>query len=133
MNGMTGTGPLLSVRRAWPWGLVVVTDPGSSEDVPSQLDPLGVAAGESILAVHIVHEVDGEATAEIWLNPPPDEGLTAAYSGDFTTACGAVILGDAAYENHLPAEVGEGTHRLRVLVDDVGHPTRVIFEFGATD
>jgi len=51
---------VLSVSRVWPWGLAVITDPGSSEPVPSALDGNGVAAGHAVVAASIQHEVDGE-------------------------------------------------------------------------
>jgi len=57
------------------------------------------------------------------------EELTYAYEGQFVTTSGAVILGDAADERHSSAEIGEGAHRLRVLVDEIGSPERVVFEF----
>lgn len=114
--------------RGWPWGLALVTDPASSEPVPTSLDQKGIAAGRSILAASIQHEVDGEARAEVWLGPCGQE-LTCVYEGEFVTSSGAVILGDAAYETHSPADIGEGAHRLRVLVDEIGSPERVVFEF----
>ncbi len=96
--------------------------------MPTNLDHNGIAAGRSILAASIQHEVDGEAHAEVWLGFYDDE-LTCVYEGEFVTCSGAVILGDAAYERHSPAEIGEGTHRLRVLVDEIGSPERVVFDF----
>lgn len=124
---MVGRRLLVDVR-AWPWGLALVTDPASSEPVPANLDHNGIAAGRSVLAASIQHAVDGEARAEVWLGSCGDE-LTCAYEGDFVTSSGAVIVGDAAYERKSPAEIGEGAHRLRVLVDEIGSPQRVVFEF----
>lgn len=120
---------LLAVTREWPWGLAVVTDPGSSEPVPETLDARGIAAGTSVVAVSIQHSIDGEAVAEIWRGQPAED-LVCTYEGEFVTVCGAVILGDAAYERHSPVEVGEGSHRLRVLVREPDSPSRVVFAFG---
>jgi hypothetical protein len=117
---------MLSVSRAWPWGLAVITDPGSSEPVPSDLDGNGIAAGRTVVAASIQHEVDGEAVAEVWLGRPPGD-WHCVHEGEFVTVCGAVIVGDAAYEQHVPVEVGEGAHQLRVLVHEIGSPPRVAF------
>lgn len=119
---------LVSVTRGWPWGLAVVMDPGSSSPVPAHLDLSGVAASLDIVAVAILHEVDGEAVAEVWLGSLAAE-LPCVYDGEFVTVSGAVTLGDAGSEQHVPAEVGEGSHRLRVLVDHVGSPQKIVFEF----
>jgi hypothetical protein len=119
----------VSVRRAWPWGLAVVTDPASSEPVPEELDEHGIAAGRTVLVSAILHETDGEATAEIWVSAGPP-GLICVYDAEFFTSSGAVTLGDAGQERHTPAEIGKGSHRLRVLVDAIGSPERIVFEFG---
>lgn len=128
MRGMSGARRLLSITRDWPWGLTVVTDPGSSSAVPTRLDSNGVAASRDVVAVGIQHEIDGEAVAEVWVGQLAED-LNCIYDGEFATVVGAVILGDAAYEDHAPAEIGEGAHRLRVLVDEPGSPERVVFEF----
>jgi hypothetical protein len=101
-------------------------------DVPAVLDHLGISADRSILAAGIQHEVDREAIVEVWLGSPPAEGMTCIYDGEYVTVCGAVLVGDAAFEKHVPVEIGEGTHRLRVLIDEVGSPSRVVFDFGAS-
>ena len=119
---------ILSVTREWPWGLALVTDPGSSEPVPTELDANGVAAGRSVVAASIRHAVDGSALAEVWIGSPSEQ-LQCAYEGEFITVCGAVIVGDAAYERHDPVEIGEGSHRLRILMSEIGSPDRVVFAF----
>ena len=86
---------LLSAVRGCPWGLALVTDPASSEPVPTNLDQRGIAADRSILAASIQHEVDGKARAEVWLGSCGEE-LICVYEGGFVTCSGAVILGDAA-------------------------------------
>lgn len=119
---------LLAVSREWPWGLVVLTDPGSSDPVPTDLDMHGIAAARSVVAASIQHAVDGEAVAEVWKGQPPGH-RACIYEGEFVTVCGVVILGDAGYEQHAPADVGEATHQLRVFVDDITPPSRVAFSF----
>ncbi|TCO30468.1 hypothetical protein EV652_105463 [Kribbella steppae] len=69
----------------------------------------------------------------MWVGHQPDE-MVCVYDDEFVTTSGAVILSDAGYDEELPAEIGEGAHRLRVLVDELGVPKRVVYEFtdGAT-
>lgn len=128
--GEADSGPrkLLSVTRAWPWGLAVVTDPASNEPLPTALDAHGVAAGTTVIAASIQHAIDGEAVTEVWQGHPGGN-LTCAYEGDFVTASGAVTVGDAAYEQHAPVEIGEGRHQLQVLMSEVESPSRVVFSF----
>lgn len=80
------------------------------------------------MAVGIQHAVDGPAVAEVWIGWPSEQ-MACVYEGEFVTVCGAVILVDAAYERHEPVEIGEGSHHLRVLVNEIGSPARVVFAF----
>ncbi|WP_141846865.1 hypothetical protein [Lapillicoccus jejuensis] len=118
---------VLLVRRDWPWGLTVMGDPSSREQVPSLLDDRGVAAARSIVVARIQHEVDGEATAEVWVGRCPDE-LTCVYEGEFVTASGVVTLADAAHDDAKQLDATVGRYALRVLVEEVEFPERVVFE-----
>lgn len=122
---------MLLVRRAWPWGLTLIADPSSTEQVPT-LDDRGIAAARSIVAVRIQHEVDGEATAEVWVGHCPDE-LTCAYEGEFVTTSGVVILADAGHDHPERLDATVGRYALRVLVDEIGAPERVLFELTPVD
>jgi hypothetical protein len=118
---------LLSSTRAWPWGLVIISDPRSRSELPAHLDERGVAAAVDAVAVGIQHEVDGEAVAEIWVGSHTAD-LRCIYDEEFTTSHGAVVLGAADDSWCASARIGEGTHRLRILVDKVGDPELVLFE-----
>jgi len=121
---------LLSMEREWPWGLAVLADPDARDQVPEHLNSDGVAACRSAVAAGIRHGVDGEARAEVWLGVAPS-GLVCIYDEMFATDSGTVALSDASNEQVLTAVVGAGKRRLRVLVDDVAFPARVVFELGA--
>ncbi|KRC63613.1 hypothetical protein ASE12_01845 [Aeromicrobium sp. Root236] len=111
--------------------MAVVCDPASNSIVPTAPNEHGIAASLDIVAVRISHQVDGEATAEVWTAPHPGD-LECIFDSTFQSASGAVILGDAAFERHAPAEVGEGLRRLRVLVGGTGRDL-VVFEFTPAD
>lgn len=118
---------LVETTRKWPHSLVLLTDPASSEDVPTRFGSNGVAAGQTVLATAILHAVDVDACAQVWVGTVPGD-LICVFQGEFETSSGAVIVSDTADELHAPADVGAGVHRLRVLVDEEAFPTRVVFE-----
>ena len=84
------------------------------------------------MAARVQHQVDGPAAVEVWLGGESNE-FACIYDAEFVTLCGAVTLSDAGYEEKLPVEIGEGPHRLRILVDRVEAPEHVAFEFDAPD
>ncbi|QWF19955.1 hypothetical protein KM427_13060 [Nocardioides sp. LMS-CY] len=120
---------LLSIRREWPGELAVITDLGPRSAIPDESDQAALAtASGDIIAAALRHERDGTAVAEVWQGPAPDD-LTCAYACQFHTASGAVILGDAHYEEQAVARIGAGTHRLRILTNETERPGLVAFEF----
>ncbi|CAN5649749.1 hypothetical protein BH10ACT8_BH10ACT8_09660 [soil metagenome] len=124
---MNNSQALLVMDREWPWGLAVLTDPDARDPLPERLGDDGVAASRTAVAVGIRHAVDGAARAEVWLDEAPG-GLTCLYDDEFTTDSGEVALSDASSEQVVTAAVGAGTRRLRVFVDDLAFPERVVFE-----
>lgn len=112
------------------WGLALLTDPKSREQLPDRTGDNGVAACRSAVAVGIRHAVEGEARAEVWLGDVPGD-LVCIHDDAFAADSGEVALSDAGNEQVVTASVGAGTRRLRVLVDDVAFPGRVVFELAS--
>lgn len=106
----------------------MITDLGPRSRVPDESDQVGLAtASGEIVAAALRHGLDGTAVAEVWQGPAPG-GLSCSHSCYFHTSCGAVILGDAAYEEQGLAWIGPGDHRLRILAGEPGSGL-VVFEF----
>ncbi|HKC28590.1 MAG TPA: hypothetical protein VKB75_11325 [Jatrophihabitans sp.] len=119
------------MEREWPWGLAVFADPEARDPLPDRLGDDGVAACRSAVAAGIRHAADGVVRAEVWLEEAPI-GLACIYDDEFTTDSGDVALSDAGNEQVVTAAVGAGTRRLRVFVDDIAFPERVVFELGTS-
>lgn len=115
---------LMRSRRAWPWGLVLISDSESQESLPDRNEGLVVAA-HSALAARILHEVDGKATAEVWVSRRP-QGLHLVYDGDIDIPSGTIQISDAAGDAIESATVEPGSYSVQVYVDDDAHPERVI-------
>jgi len=58
--------------------------PGSRKELPRGLDENGVAAGRSIVAARVQHQLDGEAVAEVWPGRVAGE-LAGVYGAEFVT------------------------------------------------
>lgn len=116
---------IVRMRRAWPWGLVLVSDAESKEPVPNAFDEAAVLGGSSFVVCRILHEVDGEATAEIWLERHPTD-MACVYEGPFVVPSGRLLLTDAAQQHPVEVPVEREKRRVRVYVDDADHPELVI-------
>jgi hypothetical protein len=126
-DGRTETTPLLKVNREWPWGLVYLTDFDSREELSSSRIDNSVVLGccRTTLVSRILHEVDGEAVAEVWLNVTP-EGLDCVYDASLSTPSGRLLMGDAVMNESVVTSVAAIEWRAQVYVDNEQHPQRVV-------
>ena len=116
---------IVRIRRAWQWGLVLVSDAESRESVPGTFDGAVVVGGSSFVVSRILHEVDGEPTAEIWLDRHPTD-MTCVYDAPFLASSGRLRVSDAAQQDAVEAPVERETRQARVYVDDEEFPELVI-------
>jgi hypothetical protein len=80
--------------------------------------------------VGIKHEVDGKATAQVWIGMASDlANLHCVYDDRFVASETSVVLGVADDSWRGPVQLGAGAHRLRVLVDEIESPELVGFVF----
>jgi hypothetical protein len=73
-----------------------------------------------------IHEQEGEALAEVWLNSEPSD-LSLVYDAAIAFPSGTLRLGDAGNEEAVSVAVAPGPWRVRVFVDDEWEPERVVF------
>jgi hypothetical protein len=116
---------ILRSQRAWPWGVVCVSDARSRQELPLEFGDRVVVGVETALVSRILHEVDGEATAEVWFGEPPED-LRCVYDAAFLLPSGVVTLGDASENENLSASTDRSVGRARVFADDTQHPQRVV-------
>lgn len=122
---MADAATLIRMERPWPWGLVILTDVKSRELLPETMDTsIAVGVGTAVVC-RILHAVDGVAVAEVTRDSEPP-GLPMVYDAPITFPSGELRLGDAANEETEQATVDPGPWRVRVFVDDVQHPERVV-------
>jgi len=112
---------VVRVTREWPWGLAMWSDIESSEPPPESFDERGVAAAETVIVGPILHEIDGPATAELWLGEPPTSSL-CVYDATFELMSGRLALSDAAMERVDEVALSPGTYRARLCLDDAEFP-----------
>jgi len=97
------------------------SDLESSEPPPERFDERGVAAARTVIVGPITHEVEGPATAEVWLGEPPFSSL-CIYDAAFELASGRLALSDAAMDRIDEVPISPGSYRARLCVDDADFP-----------
>ena len=109
----------------FPWGLCFVEDPGFAEEIPplESREQL-VSVVRTALSIAVLHEVDGEATVRLHLDPFEPTG-TLVFEGFIESVTGEMRLADATGVAQARAVVGVGRHPIRIFVDDVRHPELV--------
>jgi len=84
-----------------------------------------VLATPGIVIVRILHEVDGEACAEVVVGDGPG-AFTCVFSGVLELPSGCLRVGDAGGERTESVTLAPGVYSAAVLVDEVEHPELVV-------
>jgi hypothetical protein len=117
---------VLRCRRRWPWGVVIIADADArGSQMPGALGGQLAAGTSQVVVCGIIHAIDGEGTAEVVIGGAA-EGLQGVYDSMLDVPSGRIELGDAAREIVETAEIAAGIWRIRIYVDDVGEPERVV-------
>jgi len=114
----SGNGGLVgSLEGRFPWGLLVVSDEGSTEPIPpwaSTDEP--VTSTASRLVVRVEHEQEGPATVHIY-RVAGDLGGEPAFSGAVGTHSGVLTVGDALGKQLIRVPGMGGAIHVRVFLN----------------
>jgi len=92
---------LSELRTAFPWGVLLVTDATSSEEIPtwaSQEEQ--VAFASTALVVRVVHQDEGEVLVQVWDDSSEVRG-GLAFSGVIELPSGVLQVSDALGETSI--------------------------------
>jgi hypothetical protein len=114
----SGNGRLVgSLEGRFPWGLLVVSDEGSTEPIPPwETTDEPVASTAASLVVRVEHEQEGPATVHIYRGTG-DLGGEPAFSGAVATPSGVLTVGDALRKQLIRVPGTGGAIRVRVLLN----------------
>ncbi len=112
------TGELLgSIHGGFSWGLLVVSDPDSSGEIPTWASPdEPVTSTTGALVVRVEHEQEGPATVHVYRGIG-DLASAPAFDGSITSASGELTVGDALAGQWIRVSVALGMHRLRIVLN----------------
>ena len=115
----------LSVTRTWPWGLALVVDPGSNDDLPTSMDGANVVALSSGLVCAVRHEVEGAATVTVRVDSVLPDDLVLDFAGSVVLLTGELAISDIERTECRTIAVAPGPYRAVVITDEPNEPTSV--------
>ena len=123
-------GRLLGTLDAtFPWGLLVVSDEGASDEIPPwQTDTEQVTSTPTTIVVRVEHAQEGPAVIHVYRGAGDLPGMPA-FRGAITTREGVLIVGDAVGDQRIRVAGLARSLTLEVLLDppvDANHVDVVI-------
>jgi hypothetical protein len=105
------------LEGGFPWGLLVVSDQESSEQIPEWTgEDEQVTSSASSLVVKVEHEQDGPATVHVYKGAGDLAG-EPAFEGMLTTPSGVLTVADAVGRQLIRVPGAAGMHRVRILLN----------------
>lgn len=105
------------LQAPFPWGLLVVTDDSSTDEIPAWTsDADVVTATASTVVVRVVHDQEGTAEVTVLEGESQDTNLIV-FDGVIEVPSGRLRVGDALNDQTLIVPVQPGIHALRIRVN----------------
>lgn len=109
----------------FPWGVLLVTDSQSSEQIPNWASPSEtVATASSALVVRVRHADEGAVVVRV-LPDLSDARGQMVFDGILKVDSGALQISDALGGSTITYEVSTDDHRVRILTDSPTEATEV--------
>jgi hypothetical protein len=106
------------LRAGFPWGVLLVSDSESKEQIPSWDTPEEqVAAASTAMVVRVLHQDNGEASVRV-LDEAADARGELTFSGMLSIPSKTLRVSDALGEASIDIEVPSGRSSVSVYTDD---------------
>jgi hypothetical protein len=115
----------ISVTRAWPWGLTLVTDSAITDELPASLEGRRVVGLASGLVCAVIHETEGTATVTVHVGQAAPRTVVPEFDGMVAFPSGGLRVSDIGQAEYETLAVTPGQYRAVVIVDEPNEPTEV--------
>jgi hypothetical protein len=96
---------LAELAAGFPWGVLLITDAASQEQIPSwDSDDDQVAVASTALVVRVLHRDEGEVAIYVWDDASAAKGHTA-FSGVLRVPSGRLRISDALGDESVEIEI----------------------------
>jgi hypothetical protein len=109
----------------FPFGVLLVTDEGSPEEIPPWLNASEQATSVgSAIAIRVLHEQEGPVSVQVWSKVVCDLPISV-FDGMVEVASGVLSVSDALSENALRVPLVPGVHRVEIFANLPQEPNEV--------
>ena len=114
----------------FPWGVLLVTDPGSSELIPDWSSPDEmVTAAQSALVVRVRHADEGSVAVRV-LDAQPETAGELVFDGILQVSSGSLRVSDALGDAFVDVPTPFGSVPVRLFADEVSEATKIVVVVG---
>lgn len=113
------------LEAGFPWGVLLVSDADSREEIPSwAADEAQVAAASTALVVRVTHEDNGEVAVRV-LDDVSEAKGEVAFSGSLMVPSGRLRISDALGARAIELEIENRSVELSIHTDDPAEAAQV--------
>ena len=113
------------LEAGFPWGVLLVTDEGSTELVPEWAsDDEQVSHGESVAVLRVMHEDEGDVLVRVWDDANAARG-NVVFRGSLNLESGVLRVSDALGAGVRAIPTTPGWTDVVIYTDAATEPTRV--------
>lgn len=113
------------LKAAFPWGVLLVTDDASSEQIPAWTSgEEQVTYARTALVVRVMHQDEGSVEVRVWSSSENVRGALA-YGGTIDIASQVLRVSDGLGVQALRIPVSAGLHRVEIYTNSVQEATEV--------
>jgi hypothetical protein len=114
---------LAELRASFPFGVLLVTDPKSTEPIPKwSSHEQQITASETAMVVKIQHEVDGPAVVYVWDSEPRSIKATLVDTVRLNTPSRAIRVSTATGEQFVEVPVPSNSVQILILASAAQQP-----------
>lgn len=116
---------LAELQIGFPWGVLLVSDASSKEQIPSWATAEEqVAVATNALVVRVMHSDNGEVAVRVWDEPSEAKG-ELAFSGSLAIPSRVLRFSDALGEEAIDVDVPSGRAEVDIFTNDPAEASEV--------
>jgi hypothetical protein len=116
---------LAELHTGFPWGVLLVTDAESTEQIPSWASAdEQVAAAATALVVRVMHRDDGDVAVRVWSGVAGAVG-DRVFSGPIAVPSRVLRVSDALGEDAVDIGIPSKRARVEIFTDDAAEASEV--------
>jgi len=113
------------LNAEFPFGVLLITDDGSTEQIPPWRNAAEQAtASGSAVVMRVLHQQEGSVAVRVWSEEGNDLEVPV-FDGEIDVRSGVLSVSDALADQVVRIHVAVGTHRIELFADSTSEASVV--------